>query len=148
MSPSILYILFLYACSEKIAVPTGDFIRFSMPEDGSIPYISIDEIKEAFDNNEPFLFLDARPTVDYNLRHIQGAYSVPFYEVEYHESKFPSDTWYIAYCACPHAESGIVAEYFLEAGHETIGILDEGYLLWEERDYPTEIGPDETYISP
>ena len=141
-------LLWILGCAEVIKPPSGDYIRFSMPDDGSVAFISLNTIKAAYDNNEPFLFLDARPTVDYNLRHIKGAYSVPFYEVEHHESKFPDDIWYIAYCACPHAESGIVAEYFLEQGHTTVGILDEGYLLWEEREYPTETGPDETYIAP
>ena len=141
-------LFWIFGCAEEIKAPTGDEIRFTIPADGSVAFLSIDEIKAAYDNNEPFIFLDARPTVDYNLRHIEGAYSVPFYEVEHHEEKFPSDIWYIAYCACPHAESGIVAEYFLEQGHDTVGILDEGYLLWEESNYPTETGPDETYIPP
>ena len=143
-----MLVFWILGCIEKIKPPAGGEVRFTMPTDGSVAFISIDDIKAAYDNGEPFIFLDARPTVDYNLRHIEGAYSVPFYEVEYHESKFPSDTWYISYCACPHAESGIVAEYFLEQGHKTVGILDEGYLLWEEQGYPTETGPDPTYVAP
>lgn len=142
-----MLLLFL-ACTEDIKAPTGNSIRFTMPEDGSVAFISVEEVKDAYDNNEPFLFLDARPSVDYNLQHIEGAYSVPFYEVEHHEQKFPSDTWYIAYCACPHAESGIVAEYFLDQGHTTVGVLDEGYLVWEEAGYPTENGADLTYTAP
>ena len=43
---------------------------------------------------------------------------------------------------------GIVAEYFMEQGHSTTAILDEGYLLWEEQGYPTETGPDQTYVAP
>ena len=124
----------------EVIIPEGEQPDFEMPSEG-IPYISVDDVFAEYNSGKSFIFLDARPSVDYNLKHITGAYSIPFYEVAQHFEAYPKDVWYISYCACPHAESGIVAEYFLNNDHKTIGILDEGYLIWEERGYPTENGP-------
>ena len=138
----IAFIL-LSACSEvekiELDTLTGLPPDFEMPEEGPA-FISVSDVEDAFDAEASFIFLDARPSVDYDLRHITGAYSIPFYEVPEHFSRFPTGVWYIAYCGCPHSESGVVAEYFLENGHSTVGILDEGYLEWEALGYPTEPG--------
>ena len=138
-----LFIPWLIACDPQtieIQNQTGLPPDFTMPEEGSThdyAFIPIDQVKEAYDNEARFVIIDARPAVDYNLRHITGAYSVPFYEVEDHINRFPLNEWYVTYCACPHSESGIVAQALMDAGHVTVGILDEGYLEWEDRGYPT-----------
>ena len=136
--------LFLIACDTTRAPLQLDELTglppdFEMPEEG-FAYIPIADVIEAYNNEDRFIIIDARPSVDYNLRHISGAYSVPFYEVDQHINRFPLGEWYVTYCACPHSESGIVAEALLEAGHETVGIIDEGYLVWEELGYPTTEG--------
>ena len=120
----------------QLPIPDGVPPNFSVGE----RFISIDQVKEEFDRGAGFYFLDARPSVDYALRHIEGAIEMPFYEVEERAPILPQGTWYIAYCSCPHSESGIVMDFLLEEGYETVAILDEGYLEWEARDYPTEPG--------
>ena len=132
--------LLLTACT--IEKPTGIQPDFEMPDDG-FAYLPIDLVKQEFDAGKGFYFIDARPTNDYDLQHIEGAYSVPFYEKEDHLYRFPTGVWYVAYCACPHSESGVVANYLMENGHDTVGILDEGYLEWEGRGYPTEGSDDQ-----
>jgi cytochrome c oxidase cbb3-type subunit III len=124
---------------EPVEAPEGEPPSFEMPEEG-VAYLPIADVYAELEANKAFIFLDARPLVDYKLQHIQGAYSIPFYEVEDHFDAYPKEVWYVAYCGCPHAESGMVAEYFLNNGHTTVGILDEGYLEWEELGYPTEAG--------
>ncbi|MBM75347.1 MAG: hypothetical protein CMK59_08090 [Proteobacteria bacterium] len=145
----MIYLFILLGCDHnlkdtasiiEVVIPEGEPPNFDMPSDGAA-FISVENVYAEYEAGRSFIFLDARPSVDYNLQHITGAYSIPFYEVEDHFDAFPKDVWYIAYCACPHAESGIVAEYFLNNGHNTVGILDEGYLEWEEQGYPTENGP-------
>ena len=126
---------------EKIEIIPGERPTFTMPEE-SFAYIPLEEVKEAYDNQARFVLIDARPTVDYNLRHITGAYSVPFYEAADHVDRFPLNEWYVTYCACPHSESGIVATALMDTGHTTVGIIDEGYLLWEELGYPTTDGEE------
>ena len=140
----ILTTLAFFACKppvEPIQIDnlTGLAPDFEMPEE-SFAYITVEDVKKAYDEQARFILIDARPSVDYNLRHISGAYSVPFYEVEEHIDRFPLGEWYVTYCACPHSESGIVAEAFMATGHETVGIIDEGYLVWEELGYPTTEG--------
>ena len=127
----------LLGCQESEPKPQGFEPDFAIPTDGP-SFIPIAEVKAEYDRGAGFYFLDARPAPDYELQHITGAYSIPFYEVEEHFYRFPKDVWYIAYCACPHSESGIVAQYFWDNGHEKVGILDEGYLVWEDLGYPTE----------
>ena len=145
----MIMVLLLISCTSEnkdtaavmeVLIPDGDPPAFEMPSEGPA-FISVDDVFAEYEAEKSFVFIDARPSVDYNLQHITGAYSIPFYEVEAHFDAFPKDVWYISYCGCPHAESGIVAEHFLNNGHETVGILDEGYLVWEERGYPTENGP-------
>ena len=132
--------IFAIACGPpKVEILPGEPPTFTMPEEG-FAYIPLEEVKEAYDNQARFVLIDARPAVDYSLRHITGAYSVPFYEAEEHTDRFPLDEWYVTYCACPHAESGIVATALMDAGQNTVGIIDEGYLLWEELGYPTTEG--------
>ena len=133
--------MFIGACKsiEQVEIVPGQLPDFEMPEDG-YAFLSIDEVFEAYDNQARFVIIDARPTVDYNLRHITGAYSVPFYDAEIHMNRFPLDEWYVTYCSCPHSESGIVAQALLDSGQTKVGIIDEGYLIWEEREYPTTEG--------
>ena len=141
----MISLLFLNLACEPAPEPiqldnlTGLPPDFTMPEEG-FAYIPLADVKQAYDNQDRFILIDARPSVDYNLRHITGAYSVPFYEAADHVDRFPIGEWYVTYCACPHSESGIVAEALMEVGHETVGIIDEGYLVWEELGYPTTEG--------
>ena len=136
--------LALFACKPNTIVienETGLPPDFDMPSEG-YAFISVDDVKAAYDAQARFVLIDARPAVDYNLRHITGAYSVPFYEADSHMSRFPLDEWYITYCACPHSESGIVAQSLLDSGQTTVGIMDEGYLVWEDRGYPITDGEE------
>ena len=132
---------FLFACvSPKTPIGDGGPPDFESAE-GAAAFISVETVHQEFTAGKSFYLIDARPTNDYNLDHIVGAYSVPFYEVEQHFDDYPVGDWYIAYCGCPHSESGVVADYFLENGHSNVGIIDEGYLVWKELGYPIEEGP-------
>ena len=132
---------FLFACvSPKTPIGDGGPPNFES-EDGAVAFISVETVHQEFTASKSFYLIDARPTNDYNLDHIVGAYSIPFYEVEQHFDEYTVGEWYIVYCGCPHSESGVVADYFLENGHSNIGILDEGYLVWKASGYPVEEGP-------
>ena len=134
----MILVLSLLACSDTpdpVEGPPPDF-----PEGEE--FISADLVYEQLEAGAVFQLLDARPTVDFEEEHIVGALSTPFYEIEEHEPTLPADVWYIAYCACPHSESGIVADYLRSAGHETVAILDEGFLYWVDQGYPTESGTE------
>jgi mono/diheme cytochrome c family protein/rhodanese-related sulfurtransferase len=81
-------------------------------------------------------FLDARAPSDYLREHIKGAASVPYYDPAPYFDKLPKDTWLIAYCACPHAESKTLAQKLLDAGFTKVTVLDEGIGSWKAKGHP------------
>jgi cytochrome c oxidase cbb3-type subunit 3/ubiquinol-cytochrome c reductase cytochrome c subunit len=86
------------------------------------------------------ILLDARVPSDYEREHITGAVSVPFYDPAPYLDKLPKNGWMVAYCACPHAESGMLAEKLMAAGFKKVTILREGLFAWQERGFPIAHG--------
>lgn len=84
--------------------------------------------------------LDARAPSDYVNEHITGAVSVPFYDPAPYLDKLPKDAWLVCYCACPHAESGQLAQKLIAAGFKKVTVLNEGLNVWRSRQYPTTTG--------
>lgn len=114
--------------------PEGPEPAFEGVGDGR--YLPADTVKAELDKGARMVLIDARPPADYVRKHITGAISVPFYAVDQAVEVLPEDAWIVTYCACPHAESGEAADALIEAGFETVRVLDEGVLVWEERGYP------------
>lgn len=81
--------------------------------------------------------LDARAPSDYTHEHIKGAVSVPFYDPSPYLSQLPRDAWLVCYCACPHAESGELAQKLVTAGFKKVTVLNEGLGYWRSKDYGT-----------
>lgn len=104
------------------------------------PYVSVDELKREMDRGADFIILDARPKQDYELDHIQGAISMPFFEVEQRYRELPRDKWVVAYCACPRAESKEAVSVLKEKGFQKVKVLYDGYFEWLGRGYPIEKG--------
>jgi cytochrome c oxidase cbb3-type subunit 3/ubiquinol-cytochrome c reductase cytochrome c subunit len=84
--------------------------------------------------------LDARAPSDYMNEHIAGAVSVPFYDPTEYFAKLPKNAWLVCYCACPHAESGMLATKLLAAGFKKVTVLNEGLGFWRSRKYPLASG--------
>jgi cytochrome c oxidase cbb3-type subunit 3/ubiquinol-cytochrome c reductase cytochrome c subunit len=99
-----------------------------------------DTVKGQLDKGARFALLDARAPSDYAVEHIAGAVSVPFYDPSPYVDKLPKNAWLVCYCACPHAESGELAQKLVEAGFTKVTVLDEGLRVWKERNYPTHTG--------
>ena len=55
-------------------------------------------------------------------------------------ASLPRDKWIVTYCGCPHAISGQAADTLLEAGFEKVGVLDEGFFVWQDLGYPVSRG--------
>jgi mono/diheme cytochrome c family protein/rhodanese-related sulfurtransferase len=113
--------------------PDGPPAKFS-PRDGR--YVPADVVYTALTAKQSFVILDARPHNDYLEAHVEGAISVPFYDVEAAVYHLPRDRWIIAYCVCPHAMSGQAVDALREAGFDKTAVLDEGFSVWRERGYP------------
>jgi len=86
------------------------------------------------------VLLDARTPSDYMNEHIAGAVSVPFYDPKEYFAKLPKSAWLVCYCACPHAESGMLAGKLMAAGFKKVTVLDEGLGVWRSRKYPVKAG--------
>ncbi len=84
--------------------------------------------------------LDARPPADYVAAHVLGAQSMPFYAVDARVDALPKDTWIVAYCGCPHAESGALAQGLRARGFTKVRVLDEGFAHWQAQGYPVRSG--------
>lgn len=101
-----------------------------------------DTIKAELDRGAAIGFLDARAPSDYVAGHIAGANVVPFYDAEKYVSLLPKDRWLVCYCACPHAESGKLADTLFANGFTKVTILNEGFFVWRDRGYPVTVGVD------
>ena len=99
-------------------------------------------IKRELDRGARLALLDARAPSDYTNDHIAGAVSVPFYDPDQYFSQLPKDTWLVAYCSCPHAESGTLASKLVAAGFKKVTVLDEGLGFWHRQGYATHAGID------
>jgi len=101
---------------------------------------SADAVKGQLDRGARMAILDARAPSDYVYEHIAGAVSVPFYDPEPYIAALPKDAWLVCYCACPHAESGQLAQKLLSKGFTKVTVLNEGLGYWRGKAYPTHTG--------
>jgi rhodanese-related sulfurtransferase len=62
--------------------------------------VTVDEIKERMKNGEPFTFIDARNSKDWNEadKKLPGAIRVPADEVANHFAEIPRDQVIVTYC--------------------------------------------------
>jgi cytochrome c oxidase cbb3-type subunit 3/ubiquinol-cytochrome c reductase cytochrome c subunit len=97
-------------------------------------------VHEQLERGAKMAILDARAPSDYAADHIARAVSVPFYDVEPYVGDLPRDAWLVCYCACPHAESGQLAQKLVSKGFTKVTVLDEGLGVWRSRHYGTNSG--------
>jgi cytochrome c oxidase cbb3-type subunit 3 len=102
--------------------------------------VSVDAVKKELDRGARMGILDARTPSDYVNEHIAGAVSVPFYDPNPYLNALPKSAWLVCYCACPHAESGQLAQKLLGNGFTKVTVLDEGLGVWRARKFPTQKG--------
>lgn len=107
-------------------------------------YVSVDDVKREMDRGADFIILDARPKADYELDHIKGAISMPFFEVEERYNELPKDKWIVAYCACPRAESEHAVKVLRSKGFTKVKVMYEGYFEWLARNYPIVKGDEDS----
>jgi cytochrome c oxidase cbb3-type subunit III len=95
----------------------------------------VDIVHAALEKKAKLAILDARASSDYLNEHIAGSVSVPFYDAERYLAQLPKDAWMVAYCACPHAESGKLAKLLVDKGFKKVTVLDEGIGVWKRKGY-------------
>jgi cytochrome c oxidase cbb3-type subunit 3 len=109
-------------------------------------YVDLDQVAHALKSHERIVLLDARVKSDWIASHIPGAYPAPFYDTVDAEllKALPREgTWIIIYCSCPHAASNKLMDALRELGFGRTAVIDEGFLEWTRRKYPTTFGRNE-----
>lgn len=124
------------AAAQPAAKDAVDFADVAKSNDKL--FVSVDDVKKAFDAKQDFILVDARPPSDFAVEHIVGAVNVPYFEVDKHLSKLPKDKWIVTYCACPHAEAEEAARQLTKNGYTKVKVMDEGYFGWVDKKYPIE----------
>ena len=109
-------------------------------------YTSVTDVYRAYEEKRRFILIVARPTSDYLRAHIPGAISVPYFDL--HDlDKVPNDgTWIVAYCVCPHEESGRVLDELRKREYKNTTILDEGFFIWKQQGYPVAVDENQPPI--
>ncbi len=141
LSILVLLVAATIACSSEKpaqAAKAGPEPNFSTDS----PYVSTYELKRELDRGANMIVLDARPKQDYDLDHIVGAISMPFFEVEQRYKELPRETWIVTYCACPKAEAEEAASILRNKGYEKVKVFFDGYFEWLSRDYPITEGSE------
>ena len=104
-------------------------------------YVTADDLSQSIIDGEKMVIVDARPRADYVMQHIEGAVSMPFYEVEAKAFEaFSKDTWIVVYCGCPHALADVAYDHLRILGYDKIVSLKEGIYIWANRRYPVRNG--------
>ncbi len=106
-------------------------------------FVPAAEIKQALDDGQRVILLDARTRAEFLQLHITGAISLPHFDLPDYIDRLPRDVWIIAYCGCPHAVSGRAFDVLEAAGFERIGVLDEGLWHWRDQGWPTSVWPED-----
>lgn len=106
------------------------------PRDGR--FIGVDAVALALKEKRKLIIIDARPPSDWRRVHVEGAVSIPYHDPKRLDEIIAKykDVYVVAYCACPHHLSGIVADELAKRGHTKALVLDEGINLWHQKGYP------------
>jgi len=114
--------------------PKGAHPKFTLREGRFTPMA---EIAQALTAKKRLIIVDARAPSDFVALHIEGAVSLPYYDLSLID-KLPKDdgTWIVAYCGCPHHASGVVVDALRQRGYKNTTVLDEGLFAWQRAGFP------------
>jgi len=106
-----------------------------------INYLGPDRIKGLLDGGEKILFIDIRPTKEYQEKRVPGARSIPVKELEKRLGEIPKSGRVVLYCACqPGTEDGDAFFVLKDNGYRNVAVMEEGFPGWLKRKFPVESG--------
>jgi rhodanese-related sulfurtransferase len=110
---------------------------------GTVPRISIQELKKMMDSGKPVTIIDAQPKDVFKEGHIKGAISLPWRSQIPLEDvwNIPKDKPIVTYCDCGPGESDSadVAAQLIQYGYDDVKVLgDPSIKGWKQAGYPTE----------
>ncbi len=110
----------------------------------NLPEITVDELFERVNSNQPPLLIDIRDAADFNgtgyskYGHIQNARSISILELESKFEDLQSFKDKEIVTMCPGGGLSLAAvEILTEAGFKDVKSLKGGMMLWHKKGYPT-----------
>jgi len=122
---------------------TGDNLSTSKNENDSSREPVAITLKQAYKlYNEKVVFVDARDFVEYEISHIKGAISLPYYDFDKYKSildTIPLQTPLVAYCDGKECDLSILlSDKLYEAGYGEVYIFFGGWMDWQDKNYPVD----------
>jgi rhodanese-related sulfurtransferase len=109
-------------------------------DDEYIEAISPERVKRMLEGGEKIVFIDLRPTSEFQKARIPGAHSIPVNELQMRYQEVPKSGRVILYCACP--PGGVDESYSYLAlrskGYRNVSVLENGFSGWLQRKFSTE----------
>jgi rhodanese-related sulfurtransferase len=104
----------------------------------TVDNITPEKAKQLMDVGEKIVFVDLRPTKEYQQKRLPGARSIPLAEVANRFNEIPKSGRVILYCDCKPYDIADRAVFLEYRGYRNIFIMPEGYSGWVKRGYPVE----------
>ena len=129
-------LLFLFVCMPQAYAghdqPTEDLVYFlPMPAE---------RVKRLLDVGEKIVFIDLRPTAEFQQQRLPRAQSIPLKELDKRSAEVPKTGRVVLYCGCPPGavEEGYAYQLLRDLGYRNVSVLEGGFSEWRKRGYPTE----------
>jgi len=104
----------------------------------TIDTVSADRVKLLLDSGEKLIFIDLRPSKEFQEKRLPGARSIPMTELAKRFEEIPKTGRVVLYCACQISEVADKAVFLEYRGYRNIFVMSEGYAGWLKRGYPVE----------
>jgi rhodanese-related sulfurtransferase len=141
-----LNLLLVVFCLETLNVFAQDSIDDAIQKynSGSIPYISIEQLKADLVNNEKLILLDTRSKEEYEVSHLKDAQWIGYKEFEELKVKnIDKNSKIVVYCSVG-VRSEKIGEKLKSLGFENIKNLYGGVFEWVNNGYTIYVNQEPT----
>jgi rhodanese-related sulfurtransferase len=104
----------------------------------TVESLTPERAKQLLDAGEKLVFIDLRPTKEFQQNRLPGARSIPIAELAARYDEIPKSGRVVLYCECKPYDVADRAVFLEYRGYRNIFIMPEGYSGWTKRGYPLE----------
>ncbi len=129
-------LLFLFFIFSSYSQNTIDEV-IEKYNDGSVAYISVEELTNLSSRNSKIRLLDARSVEEYQVSHLENAQHVGYkeFDIEKVEKQFKKDETLVVYCSIG-VRSEEIGEQLQNAGYQKVYNLYGGIFEWFNENQP------------
>ena len=98
----------------------------------SVPEITVQDLKELIDKEDPLFILDVRERMELVYGTVPGFTWIPMHDVKERENEIPKDQKVVVYCRSGQRSEMVAAE-LIKDGYDAVN-LTGGILSWREID--------------